>query len=495
MNPVMHIIGDSEQPGAGAEMPVLNPATGEAIASLREAGPDQVDAAVAAAAAAFDTWGAMAPAERSALLWRWADQMEAETGRLAELESRQTGKPIKLARYSDLPVAWDNIRYFAGCARQLSGQATAEYMPTHTSSIRREPLGVVAGIAPWNYPVLMAAWKLGPALAAGNTVVIKPSEMTPLTTVEMVRLARAAGIPAGVINVVHGTGSQVGSQLAGHPDVKLVSVTGSTATGARIMSACAPAIRRVHLELGGKAPLIVFADADLAAAVEGAACGAFVNTGQDCTAATRIFVQRPAYAAFLDALLRKVASIRVGDPRSPTTDMGPLISERQRARVEGFVERARAAGAKVACGGHRPAGLAGFYYAPTVIVGVGDQDEVMQQEIFGPVVCVVPFDGPDEVVARANGVVHGLAASVWTSDHRTAMQVSRGLKFGTVWVNDHLPLTSEMPHGGFKQSGFGKDLSMYAFEEYTQIKHVMHELTGEAKKGWHFTIIGDPPAE
>jgi len=493
MQAVMQIIGGVEQVGEGAELSVVNPATPRPIAVLREASAAQVDAAVASAQAAFPAWSGLSPAERANLLWRWADRLEQDTERLARLESEQGGKPLKLAQYSDLPAAWDNLRFFAGAARHLAGQASAEYLTGYSSSIRREPVGVVASIAPWNYPILMAAWKLGPALAAGNTVVFKPAEETPLTAVEMVRLAREVGFPAGVLNLVHGTGEAVGSRLAAHPGVAMVSLTGSTATGARVMQAAAANVKRCHLELGGKAPFIVFADADLAAAVEGAACAMVVNTGQDCTAATRFFVQRPLYEPFLAALAARLAQVRLGDPLALTTDVGPLISARQLARVEGFVARAQAAGATLVCGGRRPAGLAGYYYEPTLLTGVSDEAEIMQQEVFGPVACVVPFDAEAEVIDRANAVAYGLAASVWTGAHRTALNVSRRLQFGTVWVNDHLPLTSEMPHGGFKQSGFGKDLSQYAFEEYTRIKHVMHELSGEARKGWHFTILGDVP--
>jgi betaine-aldehyde dehydrogenase len=492
------LIGGESVEGRGAPIEVKDPANGQVIATVIGGTAEDVDAAVAAARAAFEDgrWSRLGPGERANILWRWADRLEAEADRLAELEARQAGKPIKLARYSDIPAAIDNIRFFAGAARQLEGRAAAEYFPTHTSVIRREPIGVVASVAPWNYPMLMAAWKLGPALAAGNTVVIKPAATTPLTTIEMARLALEAGMPPGVLNVVVGSDPEVAVPLTSHPDVNMVSLTGDTGTGSKIMVQAAATVKRCHLELGGKAPLIVFADADIDAAVEGALCGAFVNAGQDCTAACRIFVQQPKYEAFLSKLVARTKAIRLGPTLSPTTDLGPVISQRQLDRVLGFIERAAAAGAKVECGGRRAAEGAladGFYVEPTVISGAADDSEIMQREVFGPVTVVVPFDTEDEAVARANGVVYGLASSVWTTNTFTAANVARRLRFGTVWVNDHLPLTSEMPHGGFKQSGFGKDLSLYAFEEYTQIKHVMQELTGDVKKGWHFTIVGDVP--
>lgn len=488
------LIGGDWTDGHGAPIAVRDPSNGELIATVAGATAADVDAAVTAARAAFEDgrWSRLGPGERANILWRWADKLEAEAGRLAELEARQAGKPIKLAQYSDIPAAIDNIRFFAGAARQLEGRAQAEYFPTHTSSIRREPVGVIASVAPWNYPMLMAAWKLGPALAAGNTVVIKPAVTTPLTTLEMARLAMEAGMPPGVLNVVVGADADVAVPLTSHPDVNMVSLTGDTGTGSKIMMQASATVKRCHLELGGKAPFIVFADADLEAAVQGAACAAFVNSGQDCTAATRIYVQRPLYTQFVQGLVARAQEVRLGPTLSPTTDMGPVISQRQMDRVLGFIERAVAAGATVACGGARLDGP-GFYVQPTVITGAADDSEIMQREVFGPVTVVVPFDTEEEAVARANGVVYGLAASVWSRNAFTVANVARRLRFGTVWINDHLPLTSEMPHGGFKQSGFGKDLSLYAFEEYTQIKHVMQELTGEAKKGWHFTILGDVP--
>ncbi|MCX5796182.1 MAG: aminobutyraldehyde dehydrogenase [Elusimicrobia bacterium] len=471
---------------------ILNPASEEAIAELADAGPRDVDRAVASAKKAFDSgvWSGRSPAERAALILKWAALIEANLAALAELESRNTGKPLKLARDGDIPFAVDNLRFFAAAARLCEGAGTGEYSAGYTSVIRREPVGVVALVAPWNYPLMMAAWKLGPALAAGNTCVIKPSRLTPLTTVELGKLALEAGIPEGVLNVVTGA-EEAGRALTSHPDVRMISFTGDTDTGRKIMVQASPTVKRLTFELGGKAPFVVFADADLAAAVQGAVVASFVNCGQDCTAATRIYVEQSVMARFTAAFVKEAAKLRVGDPSQPGTDMGPLISAEQRARVEGFLKRAK--GVKVLLGGGRPKSMKkGFFLEPTIVAGAAQSSELVQSEIFGPVVCLLPFKGEAQALALANDVRYGLAGSVWTKDVQRALRMANGMRFGTVWVNDHLPLASEMPHGGFKESGFGKDLSKYALEEYTVAKHVMFETTGAARKPWHYTAFGEP---
>ena len=489
------INGELVSSSSGKTVDDIGPASGQPIAQVPESSVEDVNRAVAAAREAFDDgrWSSLPHSARAATLEKLASLLEAHTGELAELESQDAGKPIKLARDSDVPFAIDNLHFFAGAARHLAGTASSEYTGGHTSIIRREPIGVVASLAPWNYPFMMAAWKIGPALAAGNTVVLKPSVETPLSTLKLGELALEAGIPAGVLNIIT-SGAGVAQALGSHRDVSMVSVTGSTESGKHIMRAAADTIKHVHLELGGKAPFIVYEDADIEAAANGAVVGGYVNCGQDCTAATRIYVQDTIYDAFLDSFLSKVKQIRVGNPAVESTDMGPLISASQRAAVEGFVERALRAGANSVTGGKRTTvvGLEkGFFFEPTVIAEDRNDAEIVQSEVFGPVVVVSRFKTEEEVLKKANGVVYGLASSVWTKDIFKAMHASRVLQFGTVWINDHLPLTPEMPHGGYKESGIGKDMSMYSFEEYTQIKHVMIELDGDARKGWHYTIFGD----
>ena len=489
------INGELVNSSSGRTVDDIGPATGEPIAQIPQSNLEDVERAVAAAREAFDDgrWSDLPHGARAAALEKLATLIEAHIPELAELESKDAGKPIKLARDSDLPFSVDNLHFFAGAARHLAGAAASEYSGGHTSIIRREPVGVVASLAPWNYPFMMAAWKIGPALAAGNTVVLKPSVETPLTTLKLGEIALEAGLPPGVLNIIT-SGPGIAQALAAHNKVNMVSVTGSTESGKHIMRAGAETIKHVHLELGGKAPFIVYDDADLEAAANGAVVGAFVNCGQDCTAATRIYVQNSVYDDFLGSFLNKVRQIRVGDPSQETTDMGPLISATQRETVEGFVERALRTGANIVTGGKRATVKGfekGYFFEPTVIAEDRNDAEIIQKEVFGPVVVVSRFSTEQEVLAKANDVVYGLAASVWTRDIYKAMHASKVLQFGTVWVNDHLPLTSEMPHGGYKESGIGKDMSMYAFEDYTQIKHVMIELSGEARKGWHYTIFGD----
>jgi betaine-aldehyde dehydrogenase len=484
--------------GSGGRIEVTNPADGSVVAVLGEARPADVDAAVAAARRAFPGWAGTAPGDRAAALFAMAERMAARAEEYAQVETAQSGKPIKLTREFDVPGSIDNVRFFAGAARVLTGMAQAEYDGTHTSSIRREPIGVVGSIAPWNYPLQMAMWKILPAVAAGNTIVLKPAEMTPLTSLMVAEDAHAAGVPAGVINVLTGPGRTVGEALISHPDVAMVSFTGSTPVGRRVMELATGTVKRVHLELGGKAPFVVFADADLDAAAHGAVAGALINTGQDCTAATRAYVQRPHVEAFVAKVATLLDTVRLGDPTDPATDQGPLISLRQRETVHGYVERAVTAGATLVRGGTLssstlPGGplAAGSYYPPTLVVDAAQHSEIVQEELFGPVLVVLPFDTDDEGIALANDVQYGLAASAWTTNTFRAQRASREIAAGCVWINDHIPIVSEMPHGGYKASGFGKDMSMYSFEEYTNIKHVSADITGEVRKDWHRTIFGD----
>ncbi|MFF2569174.1 gamma-aminobutyraldehyde dehydrogenase [Streptomyces sp. NPDC058084] len=486
-------IGGRLRPGTSEDRhSVIDPATGEIVYTYTLASTDDVDAAVAAAKAAFPGWAGATPGERSDALHRFAGLLAERADDFARVESLQCGKPLKLTTEFDVPGTVDNTAFFAGAARHLQGQSAGEYSGDHTSYVRREAIGVVGSIAPWNYPLQMAAWKILPAIAAGNTIVLKPAELTPLTSLMFAQAATDAGIPDGVVNVVTGAGRVAGEHLVGHPDVVMTSFTGSTPVGKRVAEIATYTVKRLHLELGGKAPFVVFDDADLEAAAHGAVAASLINSGQDCTAATRAYVQRPLFDAFVARVAELMESVRLGDPFDPSTDLGPLISHAQRDRVAGFVERARGY-ATVVTGGEAPGGdlKDGAYYRPTLITGAPQDSEVVQSEIFGPVLVALPFDSDDEGIRLANDTPYGLAASAWSRDVYRANRATREIKAGCVWVNDHIPIISEMPHGGYKASGFGKDMSAYSFEEYTQVKHVMYDNTAVAAKDWHRTIFGD----
>ncbi len=476
-------------------IPVLNPATGSVITEVPSASIEDVSFAAESAKESFlaGTWSRISPGERAAVLLKVAQMIEDRTQELAKLETSISGKSIKQTLGYDLPYTIDNIRFIAGASRMLEGKAMGEYVQEGTSAIRREPIGVIGVITPWNYPLMMVVWRAFPALAMGNSVIVKPSSYTPLTTLELAKMMEKAGIPKGVFNVITGLGGKVGEELAKNKNVDMIAFTGSTEVGKRLSELGSSTLKKVSLELGGKAPFIVFSDADIDAATEGAIVGGLVNNGEDCANSTRYYVHESVKDKFTDLLVKKLMKVKVGDPMDPITDIGPLISSSHRDRVEGYIKKGLDQGGKLLYGGNRPTlrGMEnGFFLNPAVIYTENQKSDIVQEEIFGPVFSVLPFSTYEEVISKSNDVIYGLGSSVWTKDVKTAMNAVKDLRFGTVWVNEHVPVPSEMPWAGYKQSGHGASLSAYSLEEFSYIKHVYFDLTGKVRKSWYYQIYG-----